>query len=87
MKNRVDLRTGDQIIYLFVPEMLAMKDEAERKDNVIRIFEIDQILSYVRTKVELDNFKVFDEFKNTKLIIPEPSEIIEGRSPKGIPNN
>lgn len=87
MKNRIDLMTSDQIIYLLLPELLAMKDIAEDKDDVIKLYEIEQVVEYVRTKVQLDDFKIYEEFGNTKFIVPSPTEIIEGISPKGIPNN
>lgn len=79
--------TSDQIVYLFVPELLAMKDIAEDKDDTIRLYEIELVIAYVRTKVELDDFKVFEEFGNTSFIIPSPATIIDGKSPRWIPNN
>jgi len=87
MKNRIDLMTSDQIIYLFIPELLAMKDIAEEKQDDEKVYEINIIVAYVKTKVELDEFKVHEDFGNTSLIVPPPSHIIKGKSPKWVPNN
>jgi hypothetical protein len=89
LKDRVDLMTGDQLVYLFIPEMLAMKDIAESAGEHERCMQIDEVLRYVGSKMELDDFKVFDLgfLKNPELKVPSPQEIIEGKSHKDIPNN
>ena len=86
MNKQVDRMTADQITYLFIPEMLHLKDVAIQRGDKEMELGILQVLKYVKTKVELDNFKVFDETKNPKFKIPTPAEIINGISPAGIPN-
>lgn len=84
MKGRVDLMTPDHIIYLFIPEMLHLKDIAVKRGDTKMEEGITEILSYVRSKVELEQFKCFDMLK---LVVPSPTEIIKGTSPKYLPNN
>jgi lipopolysaccharide biosynthesis protein len=86
LKNRVDTMSEDQIVYLFVPELLVMKEIAEDLNEIERVMQIDEVLNYVKTKVELDSFKVFD-YKNPKFKIPSPQQIIKGKTPPNIPNN
>jgi hypothetical protein len=84
MKGRVDLMTPDHIIYLFIPEMLYLKDIAVGRGDKKMEEGITEILKYVSEKVELDQFKCFDI---PKLVVPSPTAIINGTSPKHIPNN
>lgn len=86
LKNRVDTMTEDQIIYLFVPELLVMKELAEEAHEIERVMQIELVLEYVKTKVELDNYKVFD-FGKPRLRVPSPDQIIKTKTPPNIPNN
>ena len=87
LQSRFDNMTVDQIVYLFVPEVLHLKDVYEKRGDEEKVRGCQEVLAYVKTKVELDDFKVFDEFSNPKFIVPSPSEIINKKSPSGIPNN
>lgn len=87
LKNRVDLMSEDQLLYLFIPEMLYIKKEAEECGEIERVIQIEQVLKYVGSKIELDNGKVFDLEKRAKFIIPTPDEIINGKTDKDVPNN
>jgi len=87
MQDRVDTMSEDHIVFLFVPEMLAMKELAEKDRKFEKIAAIDEVLNYAKTKVELDNFKIFQDIYNPKLVVPSPSDIINNKSPNGIPNN
>ena len=87
MKKQVDRMTVDHIVYLFIPEMLHLKDVAIARGDKSMEQGVTEVLKYIKTKVELDDFKVFDETKNPKLIVPSVADIINGKSPSGIPNN
>jgi hypothetical protein len=87
LKDRVDSMTGDQLIYLFVPEMLAMKELAEMDKEIERVIQIEEVLAYVRTKVELDSFSVYDDIERVRYIVPSPEDIINGKTKGDIPNN
>jgi len=87
MQLQVDRMTPDHIVYLFVPEMLHLKDVAIERGDKDMENGVTEVLKYVSTKVELDNFKVFDETINPKFIVPSVSYIINGKTPAGIPNN
>lgn len=87
MKSRVDTMTEDHIIFLFVPELMAMKELAEKDKNSEKVSDIKEILEYAKTKFELDNFKIFNDNEKPKLIVPSPSDIINRKSPTDIPNN
>ena len=87
MKSRVDSMTEDQLIYMFVPEIIHLKEIYEKQSNQERVDGCMEILKYVKTRVELDNYKVFDGFGNTKLKVPSPSVIINQKTLKDIPNN
>ena len=87
LQHRFDSLTEDQIVYLFVPEILHLKDLYEKKGDVEKFKACEEILRFIKTRVELDNFKVVDWPEKTKLIVPTPSEIINAETKKGLPNN
>lgn len=87
MKIRVDSMTEDQLVYMFVPEIIHLKDIYEKRGDKEKTDGCMEILKYIKARVELDNYKVFDDLGNTKLKVPQPSEIINQKTLKGIPNN
>lgn len=87
MRDRIDRMTEDQIIYLLLPEMLHFKGVAEEAGDKDRLDDCQQVLDYIKQKVELDNFQVTDVFGNAKFKVPSPSEIVNKKSPSDVPNN
>ena len=88
LKLRLHTLTPDQLVYMFVPELICMKKEAQENFNVIRVAEINQVLVAIKEKLDLDSFSVTElSFTHPKFKVPKPGDIINGISPKDIPNN
>ena len=85
MRMQVDRMNADQIVYTFIPEMLHLKDVATKRGDLDMERGVTEVLKYVSTKVELDSFKCFE--LQPKFIVPSVSDIINGKTPVGIPNN
>lgn len=81
------MMTEDQLVFLFVPEMVHLKDKALEKGESEAVSKYMEIIAYVKTKVELDSMKIRDDIGNPKFIVPSPDAIINKRSPKDVPNN
>jgi hypothetical protein len=88
LKNRADTMTDEQLVFLFVPEMLAMRKLAEEKDDFDIVRKYDEILSYIRARVELETARIasFPEPRKA-IVIPKPEDIINGKAPRDVPNN
>lgn len=88
LKNRADLMTDDQLVYLFVPEMIEMRTRAEETNKTEAVAQYNEVLEYVKKRVELETVSIASwGIEKTKLVVPSPGDIITGKSPQGIPNN
>jgi hypothetical protein len=88
LKNRADSMTDEQLVFLFAPEMLAMRRAAEEKDNFDVVRKYDEVLAYIRPRVEVETARIAPWPEPRKEpVIPKPEDIINGKTPKGIPNN
>jgi len=89
LKNQADIMSADQLIYLFVPEMLGRRTDALADGDQKKADQYSEVLDYVGTKVELDVYDAdgYDFFQNTELKVPSPDQIINQKPTKNIPNN
>jgi len=89
LKNRADMMSSDQLIFLLIPEMLERRNDALQVNNQKRVDQYSEVLDYIGTKVDMELYEIdnLDIIQNTEFIVPSPSEIINKKSPKDIPNN
>jgi hypothetical protein len=88
LKNRADTMSDEQLVFLFAPEMLAMRKMAEEKDDFDIVRKYDEVLAYIRPRVEVETARIASWPEPRKaMVIPKPEDIINGKPPKGIPNN
>lgn len=88
LKSRADTMTDEQLLFLFAPEMLSMRRRAEEKDDFDLVRQYDEILLYIKPRIELETSSIAPWPEPRKVIvIPNPEDIIKGKSPKDIPNN
>jgi len=88
LRDRADRMSDDQLLFLFVPEILAVRKEAieKSKDDMVEMY--DSILAYIKPRIEIFTMSIpsWPEPK-IKLVVPSPDAIINGKSESGIPNN
>ena len=89
LKNTVDQMSSDHLVYLFVPEMLDRRNIAIiNKDKESELLYAE-VLAYIATKVNIDVYNIndIDFIQNTQFLVPTPTQIINQKPAKNIPNN
>jgi hypothetical protein len=89
LKNRVDQMSDDNLIYLFVPEMLDRRNEALLVADYEKADQYSEVLTYVGSKINIEIYNIdnFDFIQHPTRIVPTPEEIINQKPAKNIPNN
>ena len=97
LKQKIDAMTDEEIMYVLVPELMFIRDEADMDGDTDKIKKIDEALAYIRERIDFKDFYMnlseenvpIERFKRrkSKPRMPSPNEIIHGKPPKDIPNN
>ena len=99
LKQKIDSMNEEELMYILVPELMFVRDEMQIDGDVKKIKQIDEALEYIKQRVDFTFFYQnileenipIEQFKRRKnkpqSNFPTPNEIINGISPKNIPNN
>jgi hypothetical protein len=95
MKDKVDRSSNEELIYVVIPEILFVREQAIERMNEDLLRQTGQVLDYIGKRIDYEHLTEdaaasivrLPLRRKSKTRVPSPNEIINGQGPKNSPNN